>query len=198
MLTLLLSPHLIHHILPGSSRKLEALGLSVRPLIFINLPHRLVGLNFNTLPGNSWLSAPTQKRVLKPESSSVSTVLWLAKEALVMRLVGLPSLLNHTFLWRNDRLEVGKLLGEQLLPVSQALQEVRSVVKVESTGRTVKNHFFSLKNHFRFKMAPSFLCLSDWITETKPCGLTPFPPRHVVDLTDLTDHLCTSRHRWKL
>lgn len=42
-----------------------------------------------------------QKRVLKPESSNLSMDLWLLKEALVIRLVGLPSLLSHTFLEKN-------------------------------------------------------------------------------------------------
>ncbi len=48
------------------------------------------------------VSSVCQKRVLKPESSTLSIVLWLLKEALVMRLDGLPSLLNHTFLWRTN------------------------------------------------------------------------------------------------
>lgn len=44
----------------------------------------------------------SQKRVVKPDSSSLSMLLSLLKDALVMRLLGLPSLLSHTFLWRTQ------------------------------------------------------------------------------------------------
>ena len=55
----------------------------------------------------------SQKRVLKPESSSLSMLLSLLKDALVMRQLGLPSLLSHTFLWRTQSEETfSRLTGK--------------------------------------------------------------------------------------
>lgn len=45
-----------------------------------------------------WMKGVPQKRVLKPKSSTLSMDLSLENEARVMRQLGLPSLLSHTFL----------------------------------------------------------------------------------------------------